>query len=172
MQNLIVELRRDISMHYEVGMQQPSQILQALPIPVCDLQEFLPHRQPMIWVDQVIEVGEARGACLTFLRRDQNYFSSQGFRRSAYFEMMAQSYGYVRACQAVFQIAGQRSVPKVAFLAQIRKGRILADLPPQADNLTITVELTKELGPLALVQAKVYWQELVLARAELKLYAE
>jgi len=75
---------------------------QEFPIPTAELYEYLPHRSPMIWVDEVLHCGRNEkglfGTCRVDLTRDRGFRSADGsVRTSALIEWIAQGYGYVKA---------------------------------------------------------------------------
>src|SRR5687768_16243919 len=69
------------------------------PVPVAKLSGFLPHRPPMVWVEEVVEVDETGGLCGLSLEASAPYLTDGKIRRSSYIEWMAQSFAFVEACR-------------------------------------------------------------------------
>jgi predicted hotdog family 3-hydroxylacyl-ACP dehydratase len=71
-------------------------------IPTSELEGYLPHRPPMVWVDEVLSYGNEGkgpfGVCRVSLGEDRPFHGADGkVRVSAAVEWIAQSYGYVKA---------------------------------------------------------------------------
>ena len=144
-------------------------------MPVSRLQQWLPHRGPAIWVDQVNWVTENEGECQLTLRPEGHYLSTGGLRQTSLIEWIAQSYGFVRTCQMISQgPQGREKKPEKAYLVAIRDVE-WAESVPQSNSMTLRIHVRKthQVGPIALVEGHVYGPEkTLLAKAQLRLYAE
>jgi len=143
---------------------------QSLPT-IEQLSSYLPHRAPMIWVDEVYAVADSKGSCLVHLKDDALYMDEDGPRKSSAIEWLAQAYGYVCAARAYQQ--GSNSAASKAFLAQVRNASYKHPLP-KSGTLIIEVEDKRILGPLSLITGTVkdFQTKRILVEAELKLFAE
>jgi predicted hotdog family 3-hydroxylacyl-ACP dehydratase len=144
-----------------------------LPVSTTALAEYLPHRSPMRWVDEVVSVDATSGVCAVRFDSKAHYCDENGeLRATAFVEWMAQSYGYVKATQVALGLVNIAQVPKVTFLAQIRNAKLPTKIG-QHTSFQVKVMCTRILGPLSLVSGTVSDANgTVLASAELKLYAE
>jgi len=148
------------------------------PVSTAGLSDFLPHRGPALWVDEVSSVSDTEGVCRVFVRPEANYADSRGLiRDSSYVEWIAQAYGFVSACQILCGLVPDEKRPEKAFLVQVRDLELSEDpaatLIFEGDWLNIQVRRTHRMGPLALVEGAVFSSKgIALARAKLKLYAE
>lgn len=146
------------------------------PIPVSRLFPFLPHRPPMVWIDEVLWVskGELSGECCVYLESSGHYFGpNQTLRQSSFLEWMAQSYGYVCAARMIIDNIGVTRTN--TFMAAVKNLEFLEDSSKikALSKLKIYVELIRELGPMSLVSAKVTSDcgKITYAKAQLKLFA-
>jgi predicted hotdog family 3-hydroxylacyl-ACP dehydratase len=150
----------------------------AFPVATSGLGEYLPHRPPAVWVDEVRSVAPNEGVCRVYLRTSAHYADARGrIRESSYVEWIAQAYGFVAACQVLSGIAPEEKRPEKTFLVQIRDLKLseepAATLISEGDWIDVHVKRTHRLGPLALIEGEVRSsKEVVLARVKLKLYAE
>lgn len=128
----------------------------------------LPHRPPMVWIDEVLVSGAAGGTCAVDLNPAQPYFGADG-RCLAFapVEWIAQAFGYARAVHTADPAAVSR-----AYLAGISS--VVLERPlPVSGRLIVDALLTRELAPLALVSGVVRGEDgTVFARASLKIFVE
>jgi predicted hotdog family 3-hydroxylacyl-ACP dehydratase len=143
------------------------------PVAVEQLENWLPHRAPAVWIDEVSWVKADEGECRVRLKADANYMDPTGNPRdSSFVEWMAQAYGYVGACQIITGLVSAERPPSRTFLAHVRDfERSTASVQPE-DVLQIHVRKTHQLGPLLLIEGKVTQGDRALAQAKLKLFAE
>lgn len=150
------------------------------PIPVDRLYEWVPHRPPLVWVDEVVGVTESGGECLVRLDPTARYMGANGaIRPSSFIEWMAQAYAYVRAAQ---QVAGVRptasAAPKRAYLVSIasftyQRDEVERGRGAAIGELKARVEEGRTIGPITLVDGVVTDNAgKVWARAKLKVFAE
>jgi predicted hotdog family 3-hydroxylacyl-ACP dehydratase len=140
------------------------------PVSVDEVRDFVPHRAPMIWIDEVLSAQRMGGECRFKYSSRGAYAGPNGLRRSSLVELMAQSYAYVQAC-----VRGQDEAPSRAFLAQMTSVEFLSDPSNlrEGDELTIHVQCVREMGHLSLIEGAVRdANDQFLAKANLKLYSE
>jgi predicted hotdog family 3-hydroxylacyl-ACP dehydratase len=143
-----------------------------LPLRVRDVQHVLPHRDPMIWVDEVLEAGVDGGVAAVDLGPDRLYVDADGHCLTfAAVEWVAETYGYARACHYMI-VAGETRTLKRAFLVGVTQ----LDLPkplPATGRVLIEARTSRELAPLVLVKGQVRGEDgTVYAEGQLKLYFE
>jgi 3-hydroxymyristoyl/3-hydroxydecanoyl-(acyl carrier protein) dehydratase len=139
-----------------------------------ELIDWLPHRPPMVWVDEVGESSENGGECFVTLREDGLYFASHGLRETSPIEFLAQGFGYLAAATSVR--SGKTEVPQKqkAFLVSVTQCT-LHDLSTvrAGDQLTISVSGVKHVGPITLFNGKVATDSgTLLCEANLKVFSE
>jgi predicted hotdog family 3-hydroxylacyl-ACP dehydratase len=151
------------------------------PVSTQELLNWLPHRTPAVWIDEVSWIrpaeDEVEGECRVCFQPDANYADANGQPRdSSFIEWIAQSYGFVRACHMLSALIKINKKPEKTFLAQIRDFELIGDHDSTrmtaGDWLRIHVKRTHQIGPLALVVGTVISPRGdILAQAKLKLYA-
>jgi len=141
------------------------------PISAATLAEALPHRPPMVWIDEVLEASATAGKAAVQVKADAAYRDSRGNRPSAAIEWMAQAFGFVQAAHRA-QTANTMPV-KRAFLASVSDFRSEADLTFATGILTVTVDGFREFGPLVLFRGVVHDAKgHKLAEGRLKVFVE
>lgn len=141
-----------------------------MPVPIPTIQEALPHRPPMIWLDEVVEAGGDGGVCAVTLTTDRLFAGVDGHALDfAAVEWMAEAYGYSRAVHARAGGKGPGGL-KRAFLVGV--GQL--DLPlrlPLDRRILVEVRTSREMPPLVLVRGQVRDEQgRVYADGQLKLY--
>lgn len=144
------------------------------PIPVSRLAEIVPHRPPMVWVDEVSWVNATEGECRVRLDPGALYRGRRGLRSTSIIEWIAQSYAYVRAAQAISGTPGAPTAPpQVVYLAAVRDAKLGALVGKQPVEIRVLVRSNRSFGPLALVEGQVMdGCGNLLGSASLKVYAE
>lgn len=143
------------------------------PVAVEKLSDRVPHRPPMVWVNEVLWASDEEGECRVRLESDAHYFSETGLRASALVEWVAQAYGYVQASRAL--AGGDSRRPSKAYLVGMRDIEIApaARHVKPGEEISVIVRRVRELGPVSLIDGEVRratGERLV--KASLKLYAE
>jgi predicted hotdog family 3-hydroxylacyl-ACP dehydratase len=130
-----------------------------LPVDVSDLEQFLPHRRPMVWVDQILQIDSKGGEALIHLDPKAHYMDREEVRPSSVVEWIAQTYGYVRACQNLMSGDGPSTVKiSHAYLASFKNLLFLEkfDSRIQAQkSLAVYVQTLRDLTPLKTVYGEV-----------------
>lgn len=147
------------------------------PVSTSQLTDWLPHRGTAVWVDEVISITDNGGEGLVRLNNSANYSDGRGnIRDSSFIEWMAQSYGFICACQGLAGLVSAKEKPTKAFLVQVTDFD-LSDDPSssqiiEGDWMTVRIQRTHQVGPIALVEGQVLSSKnIVIARAKLKLFA-
>lgn len=144
-----------------------------LPAKIDTLRTALPHRPPMIWVDEVVTGSREGGICRVIPKSDGLYRDENGnFLKYAGIEWIAQAFGYSRAVWEL-QRNPDVSEPAKAFLVGIRT-TMMAKIPADCGNLLIETKLFRELTPLVLVDGIVRLEETgaEFVKVQLKLFFE
>ncbi len=140
-------------------------------IDVSELKDFLPHREPMVWVDQVLEANGDSGTCLVEIKEDSLYLSDSTVRQSSYIEWMAQSFGYINAYNS--QKEDSKKKLEKAFLVGFEKVSFEETVPKVGDEIIIKIQLTRVIGPISYVQGIIYSKDesVKFCEAVIKLFA-
>jgi predicted hotdog family 3-hydroxylacyl-ACP dehydratase len=143
-------------------------------ISTSDLKGYLPHRAPMVWIDEVGATTDTGGLAYVTLKPDGLYFSEGVLRPTSIIEFLAQGFGFIAAAHKVR--LGNNTAPAVqrAFLVAVTQCQ-LHDTAAATPNsrLIITVSDVKQLGPIQLFKGQVTTDlGTVLGTASLKVFSE
>lgn len=142
------------------------------PVPTSELADWLPHRPPMVWIDDVVQCDDDIGECTVRLKDDGLYFSEEGLRATSLVEFIAQSFGYISACRS--RESGETRKTSKAFLVSIGSAEFGDSTQVRAgDVLRVRISNVKRIGPITLFDGQVLLASgSVLGKASLKVYAE
>jgi predicted hotdog family 3-hydroxylacyl-ACP dehydratase len=155
-----------------------------VPIAAAALAMWLPHREPMMWIDEVSAFDEQGGEARVLLRADGYYMNSRGLRPSSVVEFIAQTFGFVSVCQGLSHSQSTQtsdSAPsglKKAFLAAVRDVNlsVLESGPAvtAGTRLVIRVGNVKQFGPIRSFDGWICTESpsREIARANLKVFSE
>jgi predicted hotdog family 3-hydroxylacyl-ACP dehydratase len=138
-----------------------------------DLLAYLPHRPPMVWIDEVGETSPSGGECFVTLKSDGLYFSDGILRRTSLIEFLAQGFGYQTVAHKLR--AGERPAAVArAFLVSVSKCHLApTESLKQGDRLRVVFEDIKTVGPITLFNGKIIGTEgQEFCKASLKVFAE
>ena len=147
-----------------------------LPISVKEVEKYLPHRPPIVWIDEVVAFSEKSGECRLRVRADAHYLDAGLLRPTCCLEFIAQAYGFISVCHHIY-ILDPRSKPlSKAFLASIKDAvlptaEVLASVRT-GDEIRILINGVRQMGPIVLFQGRVLCGELLLCAAEMKVFKE
>ncbi len=146
---------------------------------VKELLHYLSHRDPMVWIDRVIEVGdqykELNGVC-ELISKDKALYklSDKVLLGSAPVELTAQAYGYLKA--AYQKIHKLNDPPQRTFLAGIRycESHFSKFDFSSGHKLSIHVEVVKDIRPIVFIKGEIRSTSLQepLARTEIQVFFE
>lgn len=142
--------------------------------PTSELKEWLPHRAPMVWIDEVGDTSETGGVCFVTLKADGLYFSDGVLRRTSIVEFLAQGFGYIAATHKIRSGHSLSSALKRAFLVAVTQCQLIetAQATP-GTRLQITVSDVKQIGPIQLFKGTVATASgQTLGTASLKVFSE
>ncbi len=145
----------------------------SFPYSALQLKEAIPHRPPMVWIQEVIHADRETGKCRFVYHAKENYSDATGIRPSSFIELMAQSYAFSQAAFA--KASGNALAMNKAYLAGVSDLKIEANATRlvEGDELTVEVRCYRKLGPLSLVKGRVSTPAgNLVAAGDLKLFAE
>lgn len=145
-------------------------------IPAPDIQKYIPHRPPMVWIDYVTAYGATEGAATIEIKGDALYMSPEGLRPSSLIEMIAQTYGFVWICHVTRNLDPTSKGMSVAMLAAFKDVKFA---PPSAlakikhgDVLNCKVSNLKRKGPVTMFQGHIWHGDVLLAEADMRTYSQ
>ncbi len=138
------------------------------PLRTDQMAEFLPHRDPMVWVDRIMDVSAQRGITEVTLDHDL-MLDRNRVHVGALVEFLAQSYGFIMAIEAM----RRHGRLAIAQLAAIDHFELLSRCLPRAgETLSAELETIRDLHPLYLVKGQVLTpQRRIVCTIDFKGYA-
>ena len=132
------------------------------------IENLLPHRAPMRWIDALTE-------CTATTARATVCFGAEHFAvadgvvlETALVECVAQTIAAAQGQRA--KLSGKSGAPSVGMLAAVANFKIHAP-PPLDQTLVITINELKKFGPMILVAGVVSCAGQTIATGELTVYA-
>ncbi len=119
------------------------------PVNVASMRSILPHRPPMVWIDEILSGSYEGGICRTIPSQDGLYFSSGTYLKYTGIELVAQAFGFSRGVYELSKNPGAAE-PARAFLVGIRTTH-MGKIPVDTGSLLIETKLFREFPPLLLV---------------------
>jgi len=146
------------------------------PIPVKDIEKYLPHRPPMVWIDEVISFSEKAGECKVVLRADGLYMDQHGLRPTSCLEFIAQAYGFISVCHHIYILDPNSKPLSKAFLASMKDAHlpppeVLQQLRP-GDELSIMISGVRQMGPIVIFNGRITRGELLVSESQMKVFKE
>ncbi len=130
------------------------------------IEELLPHRPPMILLDQVTSYDEATLIASVTITESSLFLEGDGVPGYVGIEYMAQACGAFAGAQA---LESGTSV-KIGFLLGTRNCRILAPKYRVGDRLTVTVSMVFHDEQMAAFDCRIEIDGTLAADAQLKVY--
>ncbi len=132
------------------------------------IEELLPHRAPMRWVDALLECTDTFAIAIAHLGPEHFAVDNGALLETALIECAAQT------CAAALghrmRASGQRADTNKGMLVGV-SGFHIEVRPLIGQTLTIEVREVKRLGPMLLVAASITCEGELIATGELTLYA-
>ncbi len=118
-----------------------------------DIKGIIPHREPFILVDEVLEKDDAHIVALKHVRVDEDYFRGHFpdmpvMPGVLIVEAMAQA-------GAIVALSKPENKGKIAFFAGIDKVRFKQSVFP-GDTLRLEVTMTRQRGPIGFGEGKAF----------------
>ena len=145
-------------------------------IPVVEVEKYLPHRPPMVWIDDVLSFSEKEGECRLRLKADGHYMDQEVLRPTAFLEFIAQAYGFISVCHHIHILDPNSKPLRKAFLASIKEAalpttEVLRTLKA-GDTLNVTIDGVRQMGPIVLFTGRVKCADQLLCEAQMKVFKE
>lgn len=145
-------------------------------IPVVEIEKYLPHRPPMVWIDEVVSFSKIAGECRVRLQPDAHYMDGERLRATACLEFIAQAYGFISVCHHIYILDPNSKPLSKAFLASMKGAELPSDETLNAvhagDELSVTIDGVREMGPIVMFKGRVKKGELLLCTAAMKVFKE
>lgn len=131
------------------------------------VSSLIPHRPPMLLVDQILDVGETSGVATATIAPDHLFLRVDGtLAPETYCELIAQGFG---VCESFRRVQKGLTIDGGGFLASMREMQFLA--PARAgDELRIKTTKVDECFDTYIVRGEVYRQDTLLAQGTIYIF--
>ena len=144
------------------------------PLSTSKLKEWVPHRPPMVWVDEVLSVESTSAKCRVLMEETRPFYESPSkIRPSVLVEWMAQAFAYSAICRQLMNVGTPTPIRR-AFLVGIAGAKFdMTAWDAKGKSVFVSVETVRELAPLVLFRGTVTNEDgRTLSTASLKVYVE
>jgi predicted hotdog family 3-hydroxylacyl-ACP dehydratase len=133
-----------------------------------DIQDFLPHRQPMLMVDHVVEICKEK-VTTTFKVSENNIFLyNNQLQESGIIENMAQTCSSIVG-QSFFEENNNTKV--IGFITSIKKVSIFS-LPNLGDEIITKASLVSQYENICMISCETFVGDQLLGNAEINLFIQ
>ena len=132
------------------------------------IEQFLPHRPPMRWIDELVEFTDTTAKATACLAADHFAVADGAVMETALVECVAQTVAAAQGARA--KASGKSGAPTGGMLAAVSGFRVVSR-PLCGQTLHIEVREVKRFGPMMLVSGTVTCDGQIVASGELTLYA-
>ncbi len=134
------------------------------------LDDLMPHRPPMRWIDTILHWGEnGAGTATTKLDLLKSYYKEGQLCQSMFIELMGQAFGYLKA----HDLKKNHQRIKLTYLAGVQSYHFLREeLPAPGSILLIEVKPIHIVEPFIYIQGQIHSQGTLYCKAEFRCYAE
>lgn len=143
-------------------------------IPTSELEAWLPHRPPMVWIDEVGETSDSGGNCYVTLKANGLYLTDGSLRATSLIEFLAQGFGFVAAAHKIRLGADSPTALSKAFLVAVTQCELADTFDVSAGaRLEIKISDVKSVGPIQIFKGQVSTAAgRTLCTASLKVFSE
>lgn len=146
-------------------------------VQVQDIWQYIPHKPPMVWIDQITDYGATAGECIVNIKKDAHYMDGEGIlRASSCVEFIAQAYGFMSICYRVYESQPNAKPLKRAFLASFKDVDFCPEETMRAvkdgDRLVVKISGVRAMGPINLFQGQVFKGDQLLCETNMKVFSE
>ena len=140
-----------------------------LPLSTKELEPWVPHRAPMIWIDEVLSFDDENSLCRTAIDTRKPVYSKVGLRPSIWIECIAQGFGFALIAR---EMGKPHEKIKRAFMAGISHAKFFP-LKREPKVVLVSSKKVRALGPLTLLDGDVRTEDgELIASAQLKVFGE
>lgn len=144
-------------------------------VQIQDVLPYVPHKPPMVWVDEIIASDASSGECAVRMRSDALFWGPEGLRKSSCLEFIAQAYGFASVAYD-HRIDLNAKPLKRTFLAQFKDAtfasaaRFAAVRP--GDEIHVRYSGVRKIGSIIMFAGQASHNGDLLAQAQLKVFCE
>ncbi len=147
----------------------------ARPLEVKDILPLVPHRPPMVWVDELISFSATEGSCRVHMHKEGLFLGPEGLRASSCLEFIAQAYGFCSMAHKRTQDPATKPF-KRAFLASFKDARFASDQRMRevkvGDDIIVKYWGVRHLGSITVISGEARHRDDVICSAQMKIFTE
>ena len=136
-----------------------------------NIQDYLPHREPMLMVDRITEIGN-KEVTTSFRIEEDNIFIENGkFSATGLIENIAQTCSAITGQDFSDELEGHPDPGSkvIGFITNIKKVKI-HNLPSIGDVITSRAVLKSHFGEICTIGCETFLDENLLVEAEISLF--
>lgn len=138
---------------------------------------WVPHRPPMLWIDEVVSASSERGECRVIPKADALYREGGRILPTSCVEWVAQAFAFIRSCYLIEAGFHGQEKAHQALLVGIKNAKFKFEAGDpeveQAKEILVTVDHFREFGPIIMVHGEVRLPSgRILMEGSLRLYHE
>lgn len=134
-----------------------------------NLHHFLPHREPMLMVDHILELSQEKTVTSFEILASNIFVHNNEFIEAGMIENLAQTCSSIRG-QSFFKGPGVE-VNVIGFITNIKKIEIFA-LPKVGDKIISKASLISQYENICNISCESFCNEELLIRAEINLFIQ
>jgi predicted hotdog family 3-hydroxylacyl-ACP dehydratase len=136
-------------------------------IDIEQITQFIPHRDPFVMVDNLLEYSPEQ-VVSSFLIRPNNILVTDGyFQEAGIIENIAQTV----ALRSGYEATQQNLPPRVGFIAAIKDFKLF-NLVPVGQEIITTATVTHNMGDILIIKGKSEYLGVPVAACEMRLFLE
>lgn len=129
--------------------------------------QFIPHRDPFVMVDNLLEYSPEKVVSSFKIRPDNILVTDEYFQEAGIIENIAQTV----ALRSGYEATQNNLPPKVGFIAAIKDFHLF-NLVPVGQELITTAEVTLNLGDVVIIKGYSEYLGIPVASCEMRLFLE
>ncbi len=140
-----------------------------------EVLNFVPHRPPMVWVDEILKFDENSGECLLIIKDGAHFMGSEGLRATSCLEFIAQAYGYCSVAYSRRKDPNWKPLKK-AFLASFKEATFVEPARMAqikvGDQIKVAFTGVRNIGPITLFDGHASHNGDILCQSQMKVFCE
>lgn len=134
------------------------------------IQNYLPHREPMLMVDEILEISPEEVSTVFQIKEDNIFLQNGHFSESGITEHIAQTCSSILG-QTFFVDENSEKKPLIGFISSIKKLKIYA-LPKVGTRLVSKAKKISEFGNICTIFCQTYCEDQLIAEAEISMFVK
>ena len=131
-----------------------------------DITKIIPHRPPMVMIDQYTRISETKGRATKHFSKQDYGCHDENVLQGILIECMAQT---VAAHHGYSKSDNKNNTPAMGMLVTIDRFDFFHPVP-EDESITITVNETDKIGPFHLIQGEIFCGEKIMAQGRIKIF--